>query len=225
MQQKWIGYSVFFMASLFYLLIVRQIDFPLTTVLKPLPIVCLMGIVAWAAVPIMQKKVLLAALFFSLLGDMALTLPIPMALETGLACFLTAHLMYIALFVSGLLNHGSRGSSKILSVVVLLFGGLLLYILTPYLGPLFLPVVIYIITIIIMSLCAFSFNALTAWGALLFLVSDTLVAFTTFIDTDFKGTIGIMLTYYLAQWFIVTGILHGFSFAVSKESKQRIPVG
>ncbi|MNY44685.1 YhhN-like protein [compost metagenome] len=87
--------------------------------------------------------------------------------------------------------------------------------LMPYLGDLEIPVTIYASIISIMLL--FAFNGLLVWdkpgnllvflGAFFFVVSDSILAINKFYSPIPKSSFFIMLTYLLAQYLIVTGIL------------------
>ena len=106
---------------------------------------------------------------------------------------------------------------------VFIFGSILIAIyligmvavLMPYLGDLELPVSIYASVISIMLL--FAFNGFLVWekpgnqlvflGAIFFIISDSILALNKFYAPIPKSSFFIMLTYLLAQYLIVVGIL------------------
>ena len=205
---------LFFIFSILYVLTVSWLNFPVTTILKPVPIFCLMMIAGRAFLPMRPKRLLLLALLFSLLGDVALTIPLKIQLELGLTFFLIAHLSYIVLFSIGIRSIRTRRRISLvlmnIYILILFFVGSFFYILMPHLGDMLIPVVLYMVIITCMVFCAMVLNPVTAMGAALFLISDSILAFNEFIDKDFNGTVWIMLSYYLAQWFIVMGTIHFF---------------
>ncbi|MES2794478.1 MAG: lysoplasmalogenase, partial [Bacteroidota bacterium] len=98
------------------------------------------------------------------------------------------------------------------TVFVLLFGLVTMLYLFPKLGDLKIPVVLYFMAILTMVLSALtlwnshSYGKIVFHGALLFMVSDSLIAINKFqFAVPFAGFL-IMSTYILAQWFIVDGI-------------------
>ncbi|HFR5453750.1 TPA: lysoplasmalogenase family protein, partial [Legionella pneumophila] len=90
---------VFLFTAVIYLVSLSFIQYPATTVLKPIPIVCLIVGVFRTFLPLLAKIFLILALVFSLAGDVVLTLPVALQLELGIGCFLLAHCFYIALFL------------------------------------------------------------------------------------------------------------------------------
>ncbi|WP_299523085.1 lysoplasmalogenase [Winogradskyella sp.] len=160
------------------------------------------------------RLITIIALVFSLLGDILL-----MFVEQsqhffaiGLVAFLIAHLMYILVF----LKHRNQKKSALGFLVLLLiyaFG--LFYLLKDGLGEMLVPVILYMIVILSMATTAFlrkdgvnglSYN-LVFVGAICFMVSDSILALNKFYQPVPFSNISIMLTYALAQFLIVLGIL------------------
>lgn len=206
----------FFVFSLLFLTLLNSVQFPITTLLKPLPIVCLMIYVLLTSLGTHQKKMLFIALSFSLLGDVGLTLPVRHQLELGLVCFLLAHLAYIRLFVTGIKIHPGRHYHYVAPIVILLISSMMMYSLMPYLGDLFYPVLVYVLVISLMAICALQLNLSLALGGMLFMLSDALIAFNKFIFIDSNYYFWIMITYYLAQLLIVFGSSRFFSGRLMK---------
>ena len=124
------------------------------------------------------------ALALSSLGDVLLDLPRWGGFVRGLVAFLLAHLVYIALFARNF-----RRPLRPRLPQLLLIGLVLLYSLTlsawfaPSLGPMANPVMIYICTITTMVVWAIlaGFSRPWVWiGAVLFLISDSLIAVNRF---------------------------------------------
>lgn len=160
------------------------------------------------------KRITLLALGFSVLGDILLMFvdQSPHFFTVGLVAFLLAHIMYILVF----LRHRNKQKS-ILSFVILLlvYASGLFYLLKDGLGEMLVPVIIYMIVILSMATTAFmrkgivnsnSYN-LVFIGAIFFMISDSILALNKFYQPIPFSNISIMLTYALAQYLIVLGIL------------------
>jgi uncharacterized membrane protein YhhN len=168
-----------------------------------------------------QRNRVLFGAFFSLLGDVFLMFS--GGFIFGLAAFLTAHIFYISAFY--LDNNGFifKKSDRILPATgILAYGVVFLSIVLPKVeNALLLPVAIYGITILTMLL-----TALNRWksvekttfqwvflGAIIFVISDSLLAINRFVQPfNFSG-FGIMLTYGIGQFLIINGVLKGMKFA------------
>ncbi len=160
-----------------------------------------------------SKLLVLSALLFSLLGDILLMFTEMNSLFFigGLLAFLTAHVMYILVFLKKR-NHAKNALPFIMLLLVYAIG--IFYFLKDGLGHLFIPVIIYMLVILMMVTTAFlregtvpknSYN-LVFLGAVFFITSDSLLALNKFYNPlPFSG-IWIMTTYALAQFFIVLGL-------------------
>ena len=160
------------------------------------------------------RSLTLLALVFSLLGDCLLMFVDQSAhfFISGLIAFLIAHVFYIVIF----LKSRNRSKSPIGFIILMLIYGLgLFYVLKNGIGDLLIPVVIYMLVILTMSTSSFlrrgkvsslSFN-LVFLGAILFMISDSLLALNKFYKPLPWSNISIMLTYAFAQLSLVFGIL------------------
>jgi len=167
------------------------------------------------------KKWILLALLFSWGGDVLLMFQEKQSIFflLGLSSFLLAHIFYIVFFHKVRLQEAIKGNPWLLIIVVIYYVALITW-LSPYLGDMKLPVRIYGIVISFMLMLAMHMfflrnKAAGKWmlaGALLFVVSDSVLAINKFYQTfEMAGAI-IMLTYGLAQLYIVQGAikyLHG----------------
>jgi uncharacterized membrane protein YhhN len=165
------------------------------------------------------KKWLLTALVFSLIGDCFLifTSKSELFFILGLISFLCSHIFYILLFSKQktIVNRSKSKSYYFNFVFILLYLLVFLWILVPKLGDLTIPVIVY--AIILSLMCAAAANGNAFWeqtgkqnvmfGALFFVISDSILAFDKFYAPIPMGSFLIMLTYILAQYFIVKGIL------------------
>ena len=178
--------------------------------LKPVPVLAL---AAWVALRCRQPlgRLTAAGLLLSAVGDVLLDagrfLP-------GLFAFLTAHVAYVAAFLSV-----ERRPALGRALPFVAWGAGAFALLRPGLGSMALPVAVYVAVIMIMLWRAAArvgsprTPALAALvglaGALAFGVSDTLIAFDRF-DAPIAGVrLPIMLLYWLGQWGIAASAVLG----------------
>lgn len=194
--------SIIFLAtSLFFIIAGEHTGLAVPWLFKVLPIICLALAVAMSQLK--RKKQLLVALFFCGCGDIILQ-AVNGGFAFGLASFLIAHLVYIALF------HPNYWSKLAIVIAAACFT-LMMSILYNHLGDLLLPVAIYMLVIVTMWAAAFSTsNRLLAVGASSFVISDSLIAIDRFIAPLPLSSEFIMLTYYFAQWAIVYSYLRRY---------------
>ena len=160
------------------------------------------------------NKWILLALFFSWAGDVLLMF-VPqndIFFLLGLSAFLIAHIFYILFFHHVRVKEHVKGNPWLLIVVVVYYA-VLISLLSPYLLDMKIPVLVYGIVISFMFMLAmhmlFIKNKVAGiWmmvGALLFVISDSTLAINKFYQPFAAAGVLIMLTYGLAQLFIVKG--------------------
>jgi uncharacterized membrane protein YhhN len=177
---------------------------PLTTAL-----IIAVAAVAAAPVPAAYKTLVLAGLCFSLLGDVALMFP-DKWFTAGLAAFLAAQVLYILAFRP----QPGHPPSPATFLPFVLFGLLMFFLLAPKLGPMKLPVFVYIAAITTMAgFAAARFvdrggtkSLLAFIGAVLFLVSDSVLAYDRFARKIPGARIIILGTYFPAQLLIALSV-------------------
>ena len=153
-----------------------------------------------------KPRVVVTALLFvglalSWLGDVTLNT----SLAVGLGFFLAAHVAYIAMFQ---LAFSERRPARWALLAIPWFLALVVLV-GPSLGGMMVPVVLYSAILGLMAVWASRGTALTAAGAVLFVVSDTVLAFRTFtprLQTTIWRPI-VMATYLAAQALISVGVL------------------
>lgn len=168
------------------------------------------------------KKWIIAALLFSWLGDVLLMLQDDNSLFflSGLSAFLVAHVFYILFFhfIRLIENVKSRWW---LVLIVALYYLILISLLSPNLGDMKLPVRIYAVVISFMFMLAMHMlfiknkntGLLLMTGALLFVLSDSILAINKFYQSFEIAGVVVMLTYGLAQLFITEGAIRYISSA------------
>ena len=162
------------------------------------------------------KRWIIAALFFSWSGDVLLMFQPKdeIFFLLGLSSFLLAHIFYIIFFHHVRVREGIKSNPWLLLVVTVYYITLIVW-LSPYLGEMKLPVRIYGIVISFMFMLAthmlFIKNKWAGqWmmtGALLFVMSDSVLASNKFYQPFELAGVLIMLTYGFAQLFIVEGAI------------------
>lgn len=204
---KHVLFAFLFFAVL-YLLSVSFITYPLTTLLKPIPIICLIIGVLRTDLLHRAKTLIIIALGFSLLGDIVLTMPISLVLELGIGCFLLAHCFYIALFFK---VFKYRSSHLFYYVPVFLLMIFFATLLIPSLGSFLIPVMIYFCILMLMVFSAFQVKhqgLIIATGALSFMISDLTLAFNLFAYPQVDTGIFILFSYYTAQLLLTWGLVN-----------------
>jgi uncharacterized membrane protein YhhN len=193
---------------------------------KPLATLWLIVWVAGMAVPGARQHYrcwVLAGLCLSLLGDVLLMLPHGLFVP-GLVAFLLAHLCYIVAFV-GDARSGSLLGGGLLAAAI---GGGNLVALWPYLpADMQVPVSAYVLVIAAMAALALAAwlrteatmaNRLAAVGALLFVASDSWLAWDRFAGPLPLAIVGVLLTYWAAQCAIAASVSAGVSSPSSLSS-------
>lgn len=157
-----------------------------------------------------DNLILGAALGFSCLGDILLDLPGQHFVQ-GLLAFLVAHFVYILLFVRNWPRPlRPRGQQLALAAAVLVYSLLLANWLAPDLGKLAGPVTVYICAITVMAVSTIfaGFSKPYVWlGAILFVLSDSMIAVGRFKTPVPLADYLIWATYYLGQYGIAIGFL------------------
>jgi uncharacterized membrane protein YhhN len=163
---------------------------------------------------IRQNQFVLAAIIFSLIGDVFLMLE--GYFIQGLGAFLIAHVFYILAFRTELSRFFSKKELILPAVVVLIYGALLLGIVLPNVNSaLKIPITVYSLTILTMlmavlhrfgNVSADSFKYVMV-GASLFVISDSMIAISKFVTHFPMASVLIMATYGVGQYLIIEGFL------------------
>jgi uncharacterized membrane protein YhhN len=167
-----------------------------------------------------------AGLLISSVGDFLLDLPGMFA--AGLGAFLTAHLVYAATFVRGMRRDVPLGRGRLAAIGCVLafalgFGGWI----APAAGPLEIPVVLYIAAITTMVVSSIAARFESNWvpvGAVLFLISDAVLATNRFRTAIPMRDYIVWCTYYAGQFLIAWGsVEHNRTVAVHEDAMVDVP--
>jgi uncharacterized membrane protein YhhN len=175
-------------------------------VIKAIPAISL-AVLAFLAVSGLRGKLLFTSLLFCAAADIALELPIEMSFIIGLGLFLIAHIVFIVTF-----SRDFKAQKSKIPVIVLLivYAKMMAFVLTPWLKDMAIPVYFYMTAITLMGIFAAlktSKNDFTLYGAISFIVSDSIIAINKFMMPVAAADYIIMTTYYLALFLIVYGFL------------------
>lgn len=212
--------NLFLLATLVDLSLVLEQNTAMRFYSKPLILAGLILYFYFISKPIastLLAKTILAALLFSWLGDILLLWP--HLFIYGLGAFLMAHICYIFGFRLAQQPEGRLDSWHIIrsffyNLPIFFLAGFVFYLIYPNLGALKIPVIAYILVIVGMVTTARArfkkANAASFWqvfvGALLFLISDGILAVARFFNDFPEAGILIMGSYATAQLLLVMGI-------------------
>jgi uncharacterized membrane protein YhhN len=184
---------------------------------KPMIMVSLLFYYLFSTQHTERSRALFLAIVFSFVGDVLLMNE--SYFISGLIAFLLSHLMYIFAYRQ-YRNEPTEGSLQglqrlRLAFPVILGGTGLIVILYPVLNDLRIPVIIYAVVLMLMVITAIfrmgrtdqSSFWMVVGGAVLFMVSDSILAINKFLDPIPMAGFWIMATYIPAQYLIVRGLV------------------
>lgn len=209
---RWILAAISLIGGIAYLPFTSGDASPFRTALKtlviailvPLPLTYLGG-----SAPLVKVAALTAALALSALGDFFLALKDERRFFVlGLGSFLLGHIAYIIAFAPYV---AAPATSALIAIAITLAAATAMIVwLSPNLGKLRLPVIAYFAVIMTMVATSLSIDG-APWilpaGAILFAISDSLIAVRKF-KTPFPYIHqAVWITYVAAQYMIVAGLL------------------
>jgi uncharacterized membrane protein YhhN len=214
---------LFILASVGEIISVILDQFSLDFFCKPALLITL-GLYYWASQKQRQEPVVLAvlmAIIFSCVGDVFLMLQRsnPNYFMFGLGAFLFAHIFYIFSYKQ---HQGEEAGNELqglkkirFALPIVLAGSGLVTILYNRLGDLKIPVLVYAGVLTYMVLVAlFRFGktnagsfAMVFGGAILFMMSDSLIAINKFLEPLSNAGFWVMITYIAGQYLIVEGLI------------------
>jgi uncharacterized membrane protein YhhN len=177
----------------------------------------------------LARNFMLAGILASMLGDTLLlfTGSGERYFLMGLVAFLLAHIFYSVSFIKGIFDNrpwNHHWGQLAFSTLVVVFGAEFFIINREHFGLMQLPVMFYCMAITVMGVSAVmrdrsrnpdACNRVIA-GAILFIVSDALLATDKFIVPFTGSAIAILGTYFAAQYMIVTGVFSGMGSGTGK---------
>ena len=211
-------FKIYIVFSILYLIVLFTGHENLDLYLKP-ALIPLLGFGVYFHPKFLSRRILLNALIFSWIGDVILIFAdiAEIYFILGLVSFLIAHITYCVLFNKQII--GEIQINKVLfglgSLVIAFYLTAIILVLMPNLGDLKIPVIVY--AAVISTMLLFAFNGYLIWkkpgalyiflGAITFVISDSILAFDKFNAPIEKSSFFIMLSYLVAQYLIVVGII------------------
>ena len=190
-----------------WLAVARALD-RLEWVAKPIAMAALIGVALTLTPHIDARRwAFVVALVFSLAGDVFLMLPRDHFVP-GLSSFLVAHIAYIVGLRIGATDLRPLLISAIPVVVAsALIGSRVLRSLRDSRPELIVPVSAYIGVLAVMVSAALATGEpLAAFGAVFFMVSDSLIAWSRFVTPLEWAPVTIIVTYHIAQVMLVLSL-------------------
>jgi uncharacterized membrane protein YhhN len=196
--------------------------YPLILITKPLIMPILAGVFFFKTLDIERQvsvSYLYLAMLFSFFGDVLLMFMDQGEIYfiTGLAAFLFAQVFYIITYRQyrhKKSNVSGQAIKMVYSLIIIAYAVILWINLYPHLGDMLLPVTLYTLTILIMVIMAiFRYNRtsglsfyLVFSGAVIFLISDSMIAINKFMVPVPYERLLVISTYMIAQFLIISGL-------------------
>ena len=227
--KKTIWITLFLLVLLVNLIAVYSNSESLQFIVKPLlmPLLAIYLLLRTNTANSNLKGWIFLALFFSWAGDIFLLFEERGSnfFLFGLSAFLVAQVFYIVFFHNIRMREYIRGNALLLLLVIVYYS-ILINVLSPYLGNMKLPVRIYGVVLSFMVMLAMHTmlgknKKAALWmtmGAILFVVSDSLLAFNKFFSPFNNAGVVTMLTYGLAQLFITEGAIR----YINSETRNKV---
>jgi len=227
--KKTIWITLFLLVLLVNLIAVYSNSESLQFITKPLlmPLLAIYLLLRTNTINSNLKGWIFLALFFSWAGDIFLLFEERGSnfFLFGLSAFLVAQVFYIVFFHNIRMREYIRGNALLLLLVIVYYS-ILINVLSPYLGNMKLPVRIYGVVLSFMVMLAMHTmlgknKKAALWmtmGAILFVVSDSLLAFNKFFSPFNNAGVVTMLTYGLAQLFITEGAIR----YINSETRNKV---
>jgi uncharacterized membrane protein YhhN len=175
-------------------------------VIKAIPAISLSAL-ALVTVSGSRGKLLFASLLLCAAGDVALEIGAEKYFIIGLGFFLIAQIMFIVTFSRDFKMQKSRIP---IIVIFAIYALAMAIVMTPSLREMAIPVYFYLVVITLMGIFAAlraAKNKLTLYGAVSFIVSDSIIAINKFMMPVPAADYLVMVTYYLALFLITFGCL------------------
>ncbi|MCP4411368.1 MAG: lysoplasmalogenase [Gammaproteobacteria bacterium] len=150
-----------------------------------------------------SERFFLIGLVFSTGGDFFLDYDRVNWFVFGLGSFLLAHLFYIMAL------RPVERKNTLAIIAYSTYGLIIIYIISPGLAELFVPVLAYMSVLMIMGIFTLISTKSNSWlviGGISFIISDSIIGINRFYTPIPHSHLLIMPTYYFAQFALVKGI-------------------
>lgn len=203
---------VFMVVAIINIISVKNDDRFLKHLTKPLLIPILLLFYLFSA-PVSPMFIIIA-LIFGFLGDVFL-MGNGLFFTIGLFSFLTGHIFYIIALSKAIVLSKIPIGLYFLIIPYVIYGIFVFKKLLPYLKKMKVQALLYLIIIMTMSFTSLirigNVNGYQFWlpfiGSLLFISSDSMLAFNKFKSRSNKREVYVMITYVAAQLLIILGFI------------------
>jgi len=192
--------------------------YPLSWAIKLLPMLLLIGLAIQKLGFTKESRYFVLGLIFSACGDFILDYDRQNWFIFGLGAFFIAHLFYLASLKPYIKKLFQR-KYLITSLVYIVYGTVMLFLLADGLGEMFVPVVAYMSILLLMALATVFSEKSNVWlivGGISFVFSDSLIGFDKFYIPIDNVSFAIMISYYLAQFSLLRGFIEAQNLAIKK---------
>ena len=203
-QKTWL--FIFAVFALTFIGLLPFEPYPGNFVIKAIPALSL-AVLSFIAISGSRGKLLFIALLFCAGADIALELASGAYFVAGLGLFLVAHIFFIITFSRDFKFQKSKVPVIVLLVV---YSTMMALVLTPSLKEMAIPVYIYMTALTLVGVFASMRsvrNDFTLYGAIAFIVSDSVLAVNKFMMPMAAADYVVMVTYYSSLFLIVYGFL------------------
>ena len=202
-------------SSALLLWVLRLPALPFGVLLKWLAIAGLIAHV-WQLRQSWQETLFVAALCFHSAGDVLLEWDRTNFFLPAVGTFMLGHLLYLATFWPDVAAFEAMSvAKKILLGAIVLYGVVMAMLIVPHLPKnLLAAVVLYMGVILAMTIVVTCTSYRNPWlivGAILYVISDSLIALNTFVRPLGPGAHLIWPLYYAGQLLLVTGFMNRFA--------------
>lgn len=169
-----------------------------------------------------NRLLLILGLLFGMTGDVLLDMNRETNFMFALIVYLIGHLLYISVFHRRIKYNKKHIIPTILVLIATIIIG---YFLRNIPQKLLIPVIVYLVVIALMVVSSFMVNYgnwLIWSGAIIFMISDTIIAVNKFLIPIPKSTFFNIGLYYLAQIFLISGLIICLNIKFQSEKKLSI---
>lgn len=215
MEEKSIIYKIYILIALLFVILLSIHPYPFSYVIKSLPTL-MFAYLCFKYLKKSMKFFMGIGFICCTCGDIFLDLSRTGFFIQALAAFLIGHIFYIIAFARQFYYRKQR---LYLALIPFIYVSAITFILFPRLGTFLIPVLVYIVVIAFMGIFSAFINGKKTdvfIGAMIFIISDSLIAINKFVKSFNYSTAIIISLYFIAQYMIGTGVLKDFSVDTEK---------
>ncbi len=206
MNERKLLFIIYIISAATFVILLSIHPYPFSFILKSIPTV-LFAYLCFKYLKMAEKLFMGIGFICCTCGDIFLDFSRELYFIHALVSFLVGHILYCL----GFIQRFTFSRKKLpLALCVFLYTLIIMLLLFPKLGSFLLPVSIYILVITVMGICAafVTDSKIDIFiGAMIFIISDSLIAINKFLFPFPYSTAIIISLYFIAQYIIGTGML------------------